>query len=171
MNCDHCERPLLKKKATSSQPYLYTLAGLNNVFLSGIEVFYCSICKLESPTIPRIGELHREIARVIVKKSSLLNGDELRFIRKNAGFPAKSFAALLGVNPSHLSRVENGKTASLGKSSDSLARLFAAAAICGDNVKETLLNLGRKLAESHSKKGLKKKSVFVLKDRHWEKAA
>src|SRR5712691_6300765 len=113
MNCDICNAPMKERRATSQAPYYYALAGLPHVGLVGITVYECP-GHSASPLIPRIGELHRVITEAFVHKPAPLTGVELRFLRKNAGLAAKKFAALLAVDPAHLSRVENGKQRALG---------------------------------------------------------
>jgi putative transcriptional regulator len=164
--CDVCEVEMKERLATAQQPYIYTLVGLRGVALAGIRVFRCPRCKTESPLIPRIGELHRVIAQHLVRKSGLLTGEELRFLRKNAGFPAVKFAALLGVDPAHLSRVEHGKM-NLGTSTDKLARAVVTAAAEGEDVRDVLL----KFADETHQVGMKRKPLFKMEKNRWKAAA
>src|SRR2546426_612040 len=108
-SCDVCEAAMVGRLTTPEAPYAYALGGLPRVGLAGITVYRCAACDLDAPVIPKPGELHRVITEFFVKKPGLLAGDELRFLRKHAGLPARTFAARLGIDPSHLSRVENGK--------------------------------------------------------------
>jgi transcriptional regulator with XRE-family HTH domain len=85
--------------------------------------------------------LHQELARALARKPSFLSGEEIRFLRKHAGFPAQQFAALLGVSPEHLSRVENGHTSTLGSSTDRLARAIATIATNGEEARRILLRI------------------------------
>ena len=133
MYCEQCQIEMVERKATVKHPYTYDLSGLSNVRLVGITVYTCPRCGVTSPVIPRIEELHQVIARALVRKPSMLSGEEIRFLRKHAGFPAKKFAALLGVAPEHLSRVENGHRESLSASADRLVRAIATTEQ-GDNV-------------------------------------
>ena len=128
MDCDICDGPMVVKEATIARPYHYTLSGLKNAYLAGIEIRECPKCKIESPIIPRIAGLHDLIQKILVSKPALLTGDEIRFLRKNAGFSAKEFAEIIDETPSHLSRVERGKTSSLGAQADKLVRAIATVA-------------------------------------------
>jgi transcriptional regulator with XRE-family HTH domain len=92
-----------------------------------------------APVIPKPGELHRLLAKLFLGKRAPLAGDELRFLRKHAAMPAQKFATLLGIDPSHLSRVENGKVECLGVTSDRLARAIVSVAIDSPLVKDVLL--------------------------------
>jgi transcriptional regulator with XRE-family HTH domain/uncharacterized protein YoaH (UPF0181 family) len=139
------------------------MSGLDNVFLAGIEVRYCTGCGLELPVIPMIEKLHEQIVKYLVFKQDLLSGKEIKFLRKNAGIPANEFAELIGVDASHLSRVENGKTGNLGHATDKLARAVAIAANNGADLRKILLEIANRLRD--------KKAVFTIKRDNWEKLA
>jgi transcriptional regulator with XRE-family HTH domain len=130
-----------QRRATDEAPYSYELGG--GFLLSGISVYRCPICGVEIPTIPKIAQLHRKMAEILVAKPTPLVGQEIRFLRKSAGFPAKEFAALLGISPSYLSRVENGKEGheNLGSAADKLARLLGHE---GASAREGLMRLAAK---------------------------
>jgi len=163
MKCDICEIKMVERKSTNKTPYLYKLSGLKNVGLVGISVWKCPKCKGESPIIPKIGELHDVIMRALILKSGLLMGDEVKFLRKNVGLPAKEFAALLSIDPSHLSRFENGKTKVLGPPTDKLVRAVVTASSRSEFVREVLLQ--------HAEKLIKVSTVFRLEKNHWRQAA
>lgn len=173
MKCLACETPVIERKATLRDPYRYDLSGLRDTYLIGITVQFCPKCKMESPIIPRVLELHNVIARSIADKPNLLSGDELRFLRKWAGLPAKQFAALLGIGASHLSRVEKGKTNHVGAPVDKLARAVAMAANETEFSKNILLNIAEQRIQQ--KKGTKKSGskhpIFTLISNKWNKAA
>jgi DNA-binding transcriptional regulator YiaG len=173
MKCLACGTPVIEKTATLQDPYRYDLSGLEDTYLIGITIQFCPGCKVESPIIPRILELHNVIARSIADKPSLLNGDELRFLRKWAGLPAKQFAALLGIDASHLSRAENGKTKHLGAPADKLARAVAMAANEKEFTKNILLNIAEQKiqAKKGTKKSGSKPPVFTLVSNKWNRAA
>jgi DNA-binding transcriptional regulator YiaG len=166
MKCDICLNEMEERKATHQQPYRYVLSGLKNVYLMGIRVRVCPTCKIESPIIPRMADLHDVIRQILVRKPELLTGDEIRFLRKNAGLAAKQFAEFIDESPSHLSRVENGKTPALGAQADKLAR--AIANVCGNHegTKEVLLQKIKNL-----KKSKVSSRMFQLKGNRWRSAA
>ena len=98
MRCTRCgddDVEMVDWLATIKQPYRYSFSGVSNVFLSGIRVYNCPQCNTELPLIPKIEELHDLIARQIAQKPTPLTGEEIKFLRKNAGFPAAKFATLL----------------------------------------------------------------------------
>jgi putative zinc finger/helix-turn-helix YgiT family protein len=104
--------------------YRFRESGLNNVFLKDIEVVACTKCRNESPRIPNHDDLMRTIAVALIDKPSELAGDEVRFLRKYLGEGGAAFAQLLGINRSHLSRVENGAMA-ISRQTDRLVRTVA----------------------------------------------
>ena len=123
MNCIECESTVVTRRATSEKPYAYKLSELPGVFLVGISVNVCPSCGLESPVIPRLTELHRVIAHTLHKKPTPLNGAEIKFLRKVIGVSAQKFAKGLRIDPTYLSKVENGH-ATVGESLDQLIRLY-----------------------------------------------
>lgn len=159
-----------ERKATPQEPYRDEFSGLSNLYLTGITVRYCPECGVESPLIPRVEALHRELARTLVHKSSLLRGEEVRFLRKHAGFPAQKFAALLGISPEHLSRVENGHTSTLGSSTDRLARAIATIATDGEEAREILLRIADQV-EKPARKQSSGKRLLSLERNRWKAAA
>jgi len=112
--------------------------------------------------------LHRVIAKTLVRKAGPLTGNELRFLRKNAGFQAQKFAALVGVDPAHLSRVENGKAKKLGVPADRLARVVVTAASDDAGYRDILLEAATaRLAQ----RAQRRQATFKLEKNHWKVAA
>jgi transcriptional regulator with XRE-family HTH domain len=172
MRCDYCHVEMPEWRATIEKPYPYSVSGIKDVYLAGITVRECAKCGVVVPIIPRIGQLHHVIAWSIVKEPRPLRGDEIRFLRKIAGFPARKFANLLGVTPEHLSRVENGKTDSLGNSADRLARAIAIVAKDGERARELFLDIADRLGrqtEDHADDS--ETPVFQLRPSGWKAAA
>jgi DNA-binding transcriptional regulator YiaG len=169
LNCESCGMELNQRKATDDAPYAYTLSGLKNALLVGMFVRQCLHCDVESPVIPKIAQLHQVIAQNLVSKAALLDGDEIRFLRKNAGFPANKFAALLGITPEHLSRVENGKINYLGPGGDKLVRaIVTAQRDGGDCARKVLLEMAERLEGARqSAPG----PIFRLERNRWRSAA
>lgn len=137
MKCD-CGVEMVERVATAEAPYQYILSGLSDVELIGITIRECKKCGKRMPVIPRITELHKVIAHTILLETRLLRGDEIRFLRKNAGISAKEFAALLGIDPSTLSRVEKGGQ-QLSSSIDKLARIVAGGATHSEEIRKVIL--------------------------------
>lgn len=172
MRCGTCGEEMVERRTTTEAPYAYTLSGLP-VVLSGIRLCRCGVCGEEMPIIPRIEELHDAIAEMVVKKAGHLTGDEIRFLRKHAGYPAKAFAKLLSLDASHLSRVENGHTTSLGKQADILARAIVIATTrVGDAAREVFLEVARKSGKKEQKTTrYTQHPLFSLDKQGWKAAA
>lgn len=172
MRCDYCHVEMSERQATMEKPYLYSVSGMKDVYLAGITIRECAKCGVAVPVIPRIGQLHDVIAWSIVKEARPLHGDEIRFLRKIAGFPARKFANLLGVSPEHLSRVENGKTDSLGTSADRLARAIAIVAKDGERARELFLDIADRLErQTEDRADDSETPVFQLRPSGWKAAA
>ncbi len=120
MRCPNCRREM----DYSVGEHHYTECGLENVYLRDVEIWRCP-CGEEVVSIPAMPELHRLIAQWLIRKQDLLTGAEIRFLRKSMGLPAKEFAAVVGVEPSTVSRWENGKQ-SPDRANDRLIRLLYA---------------------------------------------
>jgi transcriptional regulator with XRE-family HTH domain len=173
MSCDACGERTVLRHVTAEAPYPYAdLSGLKGVALAGISIRRCVKCGAETPIIPRLGELHRVIVTGLVNKATSLRGDEIRFLRKNAGLAAQKFAALIGVDPSHLSRVETGKTRRLGRSADLLARaVVLAESRGGDAVRDILLDEANRAQlrkrEVKRSRAAQQPLLFKLKGNRW----
>ena len=166
LRCVKCDVRLVARRATQERPYRYAISGLPNMGLVGIVVQTCSACGYEQPVFERMSELHQVISMELVKKLEPLTGDELRFMRKQAGFPQGNFAALLGCSQEHLCRVEKNQKP-LSDTAERLARaIVAVVARQGDEVREILLAVGNKL-ERKGRAGCAVLPFFRLKDSHW----
>ncbi len=101
----------------------YTESGLSNVVLQDVEARSCPLCGDQQVVLPRVTELHRAIALAVVRTNARLSGAEVRFLRKYMGFSGADFAARMGVDPSTVSRWENGHEP-IGSLADRLLRLM-----------------------------------------------
>ena len=151
MTCETCGATMKARAATKNRPHYYAIGGLPQFPLTeGVTVYTCPKCRAESVEIEAPGWLHQHITRALLTKPTPLTGDELRFLRKQAGFAAQRFAEMIGVDPAHLSRIENGKREGLGTTTERLARLIIAMAeeraVPADGV---LLPTGTEGAGSH----------------------
>ncbi len=95
--------------------YRYTECGLSSVVLQDIFVFHCK-CGSIVPEIPAIDGLHVNLMCDLLRKDSLLSGEEIRFLRKMAGLTATDLAKTIGITKETVSRWENGKTDISGES-------------------------------------------------------
>jgi transcriptional regulator with XRE-family HTH domain len=99
-----------EKTSTVRKPYHYVGSGLGNVYLVGVTYRYWPDSQLQSADIPCLPALLQALAKALVGKRSALNGDELRFLRKQLRVPSKDFAAYVGLSAEQYSRLENGAT-------------------------------------------------------------
>ena len=104
MNCVECGG---KTKSRRELKYRYTESGLNNVYLSGINVHSCEKCGTEYPEFPAVRLLHDVLVNAILSQREALGGGEVRFLRKEMGIKAKDFAEMLGVTKVAVSKWEN----------------------------------------------------------------
>ena len=103
INCSRCGK-ITQKKIGSHR---FRESGLDNVYLENIPVYECSDCQTSYPSIFRLGRLNDLIAITLVEKPGLINGREIKFLRKNLRMPSKLFAKKLGVGKTTLSKWEN----------------------------------------------------------------
>lgn len=105
MKCHVCRSEM----RCGEEVYHYLECGLDNVFLSDVEICRCD-CGEEIVSIPATPDLHSLIGLDLLKKKSPLNDKEIRFLRKNIGLTATLLSKYLGVEIETVSRWENGKT-------------------------------------------------------------
>ena len=105
MKCEECgESVTVDRKAVRR----YKLGGLPHVELHGVEVTLCKACGHEEVGIPRMGQLHRVLAHILVHQQCRLTPAEIRFLRKHIGLSGEEFADRMGVRRENVSRWENG---------------------------------------------------------------
>lgn len=165
MTCERCRRPMRARRSTAHAPYRYLESGLRGVDLIGVTISTCPACGEEVVSIPKLGQLHQAIAGALLTKPGALAGDEIRFLRKNAGIAASRFAELLGIDPAHLSRAEHGKR-ELGAPTERLARAVIAAAMKRADIPAILLAPAAK-----SKRARERLPMFVMRGDAWRQAA
>lgn len=104
MRCVECGNEMKSRVLDS---YKYAESGLDNVYLSGATEYRCDRCKLVEVDIPTPIMLHIVIALALSEKPAHLNGNEIKFMRKEVGMTGKAFAKLLKINSVTLSKWEN----------------------------------------------------------------
>lgn len=104
----------------SRQSYQYRECGLSSVRLENVLVFECK-CGNRSPEIRAVDILHQMIALDLLRKKSLLSGEEIRFLRKMAGLTQAEFAEVLGTDKTRPSKWESGNL-KIGKENDRVIR-------------------------------------------------
>lgn len=114
--CLDCSRQMRGRE----QAYHYTECGLSSVKLLNIVVFECE-CGARVPVIPSIRGLHFMIALKLLRKRSLLAGEEIRFLRKMGGMSQGELAKIMGVDKTRPSKWESAG-GSIGGESDRFLR-------------------------------------------------
>lgn len=107
--------------------YTYGECGLRSVVLLNILVFHCE-CGAIVPEIPSPSVLHVSIAMSVLRKKTLLSSEEVRFVRKVAGYSATDLAKVIGMANTSVSHWETGSKR-IGKEADRLVRLATFARI------------------------------------------
>lgn len=172
MKCARCGASTETKRATPRSPFHYTFSGLQNVYLCGITLHRCSGCHTVSPVIPRPAELNRVIADTIARKPSPLKGEEIRFLRKNLGIPAKELAAIFGIAPETLSRIENGAREGLKPGFEHVLRLMARTAVGGESPRDAVLKVVEEMTERTARRTQARPIKFAPDHRGgWKRAA
>lgn len=116
--CLLCGGPMVTKRGRYD--YGHVLPG---VVLVNVLVSRCKSCGETEVAIPRIEDLHRQLAWKLVEKKGRLTPREVRYLRKQLGFSGADFAAHMGTRPESVSRWENG-AAAMGAVADRLLRLM-----------------------------------------------
>ncbi len=110
------EMKIFKDKA-----YHYKESGLSNIIIFGLTQYRCKGCNETYVTIPQVERLHQLIGRDVCCSKGLLEGEEIRFLRKELHMQAKDFAKILSVRPETLSKWENSHN-QISPASDKLIR-------------------------------------------------
>ncbi len=107
MKCRECGGEMERLEGS----YHFTESGLENAYLEGdgVRAFRCPGCGEESVSIQGVSRVMDVLAEAVADKEDRLLGAEVRFLRKRIPMKAIEFAGLLGMDPSALSRVENGR--------------------------------------------------------------
>ena len=101
--CSSCGAQQRLIRATTD----YRESGLDNVQLINVPMWACSNGHQELQ-IPAVEQLHALLTSLVIRKPAKLTGPEIRFLRKELGMSAKTFAKRLGMTDVHLSRIETG---------------------------------------------------------------
>ena len=129
--CPICECELAKAEQLLPK-HTERVAGIPVTLLGCVEKYTCPQHPAEQAFthVPDQEDLEAAVAVKRIQVPQKLNGTEIRFLRKVAGWTAKEFAAQMNVSEEAVSRWENSKT-TIGPSSESKLRL-----IVGIKIKE-----------------------------------
>lgn len=123
----------------------YDECGLTGVVLDGVPVRTCPKCGERMVGIPRIAELHRELAKHIAVKAERLAPAEVKFLRKVLGLSGEDFAARMGVDRATISRWESTeKPQGMGEPAERLLRVLV---LSGKRVEEYPVEMATKEAK------------------------
>lgn len=117
--CSSCGKEALVKNID----YRFDEIGIP-VLLTDIDVISCPHCGNIDPIIPDLNGLMHVIAFATISQSCKMSGHEIRFLRKYLGMNGRKFSELLHIDPTTLSKWENGED-EIGPQSDRLIRLLA----------------------------------------------
>lgn len=111
MKCTNCEnKKELKKQFVTIK---YDECGLDNVTLIGATQYKCDACGETYTKYGNIHQVHSLIKDSILEKPTLLNGAEIKFLRKYMGYSTQYFAMILGVQIRTVQRWEANESISL----------------------------------------------------------
>ncbi|MDY0270582.1 type II TA system antitoxin MqsA family protein [Trichloromonas sp.] len=159
MTCPDCRQAELVE---SRENIRYTESGLPYVTLCDILVERCPSCGNTLVNIPKMEQLHRLLATIVIKKSGRLEPFEITFLRKSLGWSKADFARNMHVRPSQVSHWESEhKPSPMGEANELLLRSLVAHNRRIENYFEEMANLSlspqphaqRRVAISHSPKG------------------
>ncbi len=129
------------------EPFHYTACGLDNVWLlSGYE--FLSTPYGDGVTIRHMDELHRLIARGLIRDKKTLSGKEFRFLRKEMGLSQLELSKRMRMSDQQLARWEKGESALSGPA-DILVRVLYCESI-GIKLPMSFAELADALAEMDS---------------------
>lgn len=108
--------------------------GIDGVTLSHVMVYRCPNCGEQEIEVPRVMELHREIAMNLVHNPERLGPKEIRFLRTFLGLSSSDFAKKIGVDKATVSRYERiDRPLSMGPQTERLLRLMVMAGKVAEN--------------------------------------
>lgn len=118
-NCSNCGAAVKSRPINNAD--LLTL-GVPVLIKHGISNIYCPKCKLSEMSVPDMAGLVAAAALALASAPYKLNAQEIKFLRKSIGLPAKALAESLDVAPETISRWENDKQV-IGDAQERLLRL------------------------------------------------
>jgi len=105
MRCIQCKDEIMRTDRITN--YHYIESGLPNVVLRNIKVRTCPNCGDRLITIPKMPELHKLLANLLIMKEERLASPEIRFLRKYLGWSQRDFASKFHTSVSRVSKWES----------------------------------------------------------------
>lgn len=149
-------------KETEKTTGNYPLIALPGTVLVNLEIDTCPNCGERYTSIPRLEALMHTLAAMVIRQESRLTGDEIRFLRGFLDLKQTELAATLGIDPTTLSRAENGDT--IGQQTDRLLRMIVAYDIRVEGYSELLAGVA-------VTPPVEWRAKIVFKGDRWEPAA
>jgi putative zinc finger/helix-turn-helix YgiT family protein len=115
--------------------YNFRESGLDYVYLHNIELIACDSCGNQDPIIRESKKLMRNLLIAVASKPEPLEGQDVRFIRKQLGMTQDAFSRLVGTDKTTISKWENNADP-IGDQSDLLIRSVAVT-LCDEISKAT----------------------------------
>lgn len=109
--------------AKLEKPYRYTISGLDDVFIHGLN-YVVDDDGEQIIEIPNVNGLHAAIAASIVKQQAAMTGKHLRFLRTEMGLSQAELARMVHKDHQTVGRWERGDTP-MDTNADVLIRLIA----------------------------------------------
>ena len=98
------------------------------IVLDDVRIFTCKKCKVETPAIPKMEALFKEVAHTLARKRQRMMPQEVRFLRKHLGLSSRSFARKIGVDHTTVSKWERlDSPQAMGAVAERLLHLFVLA--------------------------------------------
>lgn len=144
MRCPVCNTAM----RTRRENHKYSASGLSGVTLLGVEVSRCPQCGEFAVAIPRIEQLHRTIAMILIQKRSSFVGEQVSFLRKFLGWSGADFASHIGVTPETVSRWENDRETMSAPADRALRLMVATRQPVADYPLESLQKITREPKET-----------------------
>jgi len=153
--CYECKRTMIGRR----ENYQYTEVGLKSVTLTNVLVFHCK-CGAIVAELPAVGQLHFVVAFDLLRKATILSGEEARYLRKWVGYAASELAEATGYSKSIISRWENDRS-KITKESDRLLRLVVFAKMLENAVGQSISVDGKGLPNKLAEVGRLVKSLNI----------
>jgi putative zinc finger/helix-turn-helix YgiT family protein len=118
--CSNCEA----EATVTRGDHAFRESGLDYVTLNNIELITCPVCGNRDPIIRKPKRLMQQLLIAVASKPEPLEGQDVRFIRKQLRMTQEAFARLLHTDKTTVSKWENDADP-VGPQSDLLIRSVA----------------------------------------------
>ncbi|MES1192663.1 MAG: helix-turn-helix domain-containing protein [Steroidobacter sp.] len=147
------------------QPYHYKACGLDDVYLlSGYEIYNTHYGP--GVSVRDVDALHRAIGEYLTKHKKILNGKEVRFLRKQMDLTQSDLGKFLGVTDQQVARYEKGESKKMPGAADAVLRMLYLEHVGGNiSIRELLTEL-----EDTDAPARNEKQVFAEEDGVWKPA-